>query len=195
MTLPIERLSKDQLRTAALARRTALSAEHRDVAALAIASRAFPVSIQPGTIIAGYSPIRGEIDPFPLMRQLAVKGAQLALPAIVARDAPLVFRAWNAETPLVRGAYGILEPAADAEQLMPDILLVPLAAFDRAGQRIGYGAGYYDRSLAQLRDVKPVIAVGIAFAVQEIEAIAALPHDVPLDYVLTEDRTFDFRSP
>jgi 5-formyltetrahydrofolate cyclo-ligase len=87
-----------------------------------------------------------------------------------------------------------MEPSPQSEVVEPDVVLVPLAAFDRAGHRIGYGAGHYDRTLAQLRASKPVVAIGLAFAVQEIEAVPALPHDVGLDYVLTEDRTIDFRS-
>jgi 5-formyltetrahydrofolate cyclo-ligase len=92
------------------------------------------------------------------------------------------------------GALGILEPSPAAAEMIPDIMLVPLAAFDRAGHRIGYGAGHYDHTLAHLRKVKPIAAVGVAFAVQEIEAVPALPHDVALDYVLTETQLFDFRS-
>jgi len=90
--------------------------------------------------------------------------------------------------------FGILEPSPDAAEIVPDIVLVPLAAFDRLGHRIGYGAGHYDRTLARLRDSKKIIAIGLAFAVQEIETIPALPHDVALDYVLTETQLLDFRS-
>ncbi|MEH2479322.1 5-formyltetrahydrofolate cyclo-ligase [Nitrobacteraceae bacterium AZCC 2146] len=185
---------KPTLRIAALERRAALSSEHRAAAAQAIAARAFPVSIAPGAIVAGYQPIRSEFDPVPLMQALAAQGAQLALPVIIARDEPLMFRVWSPADDLVRGSLGILEPPPEAPQLMPDIVLVPLAAFDRAGHRIGYGAGHYDRTFEQLRAAKPFIAVGVAFDVQEIEAIPMQPHDVKLDYVLTEARTIDFRS-
>jgi 5-formyltetrahydrofolate cyclo-ligase len=182
------------LRASALAKRDALSDAQRAAAAQALALRGLPFEIAPGAIIAGYSPIRSEIDPTPLMRALAAHGAQLALPVIVARDAPLVFRVWSPGDELVRGPLGILEPPPEAAPIIPDILLVPLAAFDRSGHRIGYGAGHYDRSFAQLRQSKAVTAVGVAFAVQEIDAVPALPHDVALDYVLTETQAFDFRS-
>jgi 5-formyltetrahydrofolate cyclo-ligase len=185
---------KPTLRAAALARRDALSGAQRGAAAQALAARGLPFDITPNTIVAGYSPIRSEIDPVPLMRKLAAQGAQLALPVIVARDAPLIFRAWLPGAELVRGPLGILEPSAEAIGVIPDVLLVPLAAFDRSGHRIGYGAGHYDRSFAQLRKLKAITAVGVAFAVQEIEAVPALPHDVALDYVLTEAQSFDFRS-
>jgi 5-formyltetrahydrofolate cyclo-ligase len=186
--------SKSDLRTAALARRDALSDEHRNAAAQAVASRGLPIAIKPGAVVAGYSPIRSEIDPTPLMRTLAALGVQLALPAITARGKSLIFRAWSVNDRLMLGSLGILEPSPAAAELVPDIMLVPLAAFDRAGHRIGYGAGHYDVTLAHLRKVKAIIGIGLAFAVQEIKAVPMQPHDVALDYVLTEKHAFDFRS-
>jgi 5-formyltetrahydrofolate cyclo-ligase len=186
---------KAMLRAAALARRDALSGGQRMAAAQAIARRGLPIEIMPGTVVAGYSPIRSEIDPAPLMQEFAARGMRLALPVIAARDAPLGFRRWTANDKLLRGPLGILEPSPDAAEIVPDIILVPLAAFDRSGHRIGYGAGHYDRTLARLRDSQKIVAIGLAFAVQEIETIPALPHDVALDYVLTETQLFDFRSP
>ncbi len=185
---------KAALRAAALAARDALSSERRAAAAQAIARRGLPFEIIPGAVVAGYSSIRSEIDPIPLMRKLAVPGVQLALPAIMAGDQPLKFRAWSPDDRLQRGRLGILEPSADAKEVIPDILLVPLAAFDRAGHRIGYGAGHYDRTLEQLRKMKAITAIGVAFAVQEVEAVPALLHDAALDYVLTEKQVLDFRS-
>jgi 5-formyltetrahydrofolate cyclo-ligase len=186
--------SKTELRIAALARRAALSEAERIAGARALAERGLPFPLRPGAIVAGYSPIRSEIDPVPLMRHLETQGARLALPVIIARDEPLMFRVWSPAEALVAGSMGILEPPPEAPQLMPDVLLVPLAAFDRAGHRIGYGAGHYDRTFAQLRAVKPFVAVGVAFDTQEIEEIPMQPHDVALDFVLTETRTIDFRS-
>ena len=186
--------TKSTLRATALAARDALSGEHRAAAAQAVARRGLPFEITPGAVVGGYSPIRSEIDPVPLMRKLAVPGVQLALPVIMAGDQPLKFRAWSPGDRLQRGRLGILEPSADAKEVIPDILLVPLAAFDRAGHRIGYGAGHYDRTLEQLRKLKAITAVGIAAAVQEVEAVPALSHDAALDYVLTETQMLDFRS-
>jgi 5-formyltetrahydrofolate cyclo-ligase len=186
--------SKADLRAAALAARDALSSDQRAAAALAVAALALPIEIARGTIVSGYSPIRSEIDPLPLMRALAAQGARLALPAVTARGKSLAFRAWSAGERLMLGPLGIPEPSPAAAEVVPDIMLVPLAAFDRLGHRIGYGAGHYDYTLAHLRKVKPVIAVGLAFAAQEIEAVPALQHDVALDYVLTENKVFDFRS-
>src|SRR6266404_298872 len=185
---------KATLRAAALAARDALSNEHRGAAAEAIAARGLPVEIMPGAVVAAYSPIRSEIDPTPLLRKLAAPGVQLALPAIMAGNQPLKFRSWAFSDRLRRGRLGILEPAPDAAELVPDVLLVPLAAFDRLGHRIGYGAGHYDRTLQQLRELKAITAIGLGFAAQEVEAVPALLHDVALDYVLTETQMLDFRS-
>ena len=194
MSAPPTAPSKADLRAAALAARNALSGRQRAAAAQAIALRGLPFEIIPGAVVAGYSPIRGEIDPAPLMRKLAAQGAQLALPAVMARGKSLAFRAWSPDDRLMLGPLGILEPSPAAAEMIPDIMLVPLAAFDRAGHRIGYGAGHYDHTLAHLRKVKPIAAIGLAFAAQEIEAVPALAHDVALDYVPTEAQVLDFRS-
>jgi 5-formyltetrahydrofolate cyclo-ligase len=190
----LTRAAKEKLRAAALARRDALSADERSAAAEALAARALPFVLVPDAIVAGYAPIRSEIDPSPLMHALATLGAQLALPLIVARDQPLQFRTWKPGAVLLHGPLSILEPALDAPDVNPDIVLVPLAAFDRRGHRLGYGAGYYDRTLTQLRRLKHVVAIGIGYAMQEIETVPVQPHDVALDYVLTEASTFDCRG-
>ena len=175
---------KNELRSRALARRDALSVEERADAAKAIAAIKQPVELPRGVVVAGYSPINSEFDPFPLMRAFADRGAALALPVIIARDHALIFRAWQPEEGLVRGPFGIFQPSSDAPEIDPDIVLVPLAAFDRAGHRIGYGRGYYDRTLQNLRAMKRITVIGLAFAVQEIEIVPRLPHDEQLDCVL-----------
>jgi 5-formyltetrahydrofolate cyclo-ligase len=185
---------KSRLRNAALARRDALPPEERAQAAEAIARRPLPVDGAAAALVSGFSPIRSEINPLPLMRCLAAAGAQLALPAIAGRGRPLTMRAWSFGAPLTRGQWGIREPAADATEVFPDVVLVPLAAFDRRGQRIGYGAGYYDLTLAALRARKSVTAIGLAFAVQEVPDVPAFPYDQPLDLVLTEREVIDCRG-
>ncbi len=184
---------KDELRRRALARRDTLTVEQRVDAAKAIAAISLPVELPLGTIVAGYSPINSEIDPFPLMQALAKKNAELALPVIIERNRPLIFRSWSPEEGLVRGQYGIFQPSSDEPEVDPDIVLVPLAAFDRAGHRIGYGRGYYDRTLQNLRAMKRITVIGVAFAVQEIEVVPALAHDEQLDCVLTERGLIDLR--
>jgi 5-formyltetrahydrofolate cyclo-ligase len=186
--------SKADLRTAALAARDALGDKKREAAAAKIAKRGLPIEIAAGAVVSGYSPIRNEIDPAPLMLKLALAGARLALPVVNARGKSLTFRAWSPNDRLVLGSLGIPEPSPAAAELIPDVMLVPLAAFDRAGHRIGYGAGHYDHTFAHLRKSNAVTGIGLAFSVQETPAIPALSHDVALDFVLTEKDVFDFRS-
>jgi 5-formyltetrahydrofolate cyclo-ligase len=185
---------KGQLRREALARRDALPAQSRQLAAAAIAARAFPLIIAAGTIVSGFMPLKSEINPLPLMRKLADAGARLALPVVVGRGKPLIMRSWQWGEPLVPGVWGIREPGPAAAEVQPDILLVPLLAFDRSGHRIGYGAGYYDLTIAQLRARKPIAAIGIAFAAQEVEAVPRTAFDAQLDLVLTESETIDLRN-
>jgi 5-formyltetrahydrofolate cyclo-ligase len=182
------------LRREAIARRDELPAEERAEAAQAIAARGFPLPVGPGTIVSGFSPLKSEINPLPLMRKLAEAGAQLALPIVAGRGQPLVMRAFAFGDPLVSGIWGIREPVPEAPEVAPDILLVPLLAFDRRGNRLGYGAGYYDMTISGLRATKPVIAAGIAFAAQEIDAVPITPRDARLDLVLTENGVIDFRK-
>lgn len=186
--------SKDEQRRAALARRDALTTAQRAGAAQALAEQGLPFDLAPGEVVSGYMPIRSEIDPRPLMQALAGRGARLALPVVVARDQPLVFRQWMPQAPLIRGGLDILEPSAEAPACDPQIVLVPLAAFDRAGHRIGYGAGHYDRTLARLCSRGPVVTVGLAFSVQQVDRVPALPHDIALDYIATEHEIIETRS-
>jgi 5-formyltetrahydrofolate cyclo-ligase len=185
---------KAQLRAEALAKREALPAQQRLAAAQAIAAREFPVKLAAGTVVSGFSPMKSEINPVPLLRKLADAGAQLALPVIVQRGQPLIMRAWKFGDPFKAGQWGIREPVAEAAEVAPDILIVPLAAFDRHGHRIGFGAGYYDMTIKALRAKKLVTAIGIAFAAQEIPRVPSTERDARLDLVLTEHEVIDFRN-
>jgi len=181
---------KVELRRQALARREALPAAERAAAAELIAARGLPVPVE-GAIVSGFMPIKSEINPLPLMRKLAAAGARLALPVVAGAGRPLVMRGWAFGEPLTAGVWGIRQPPPEAPVVAPDIMLVPLLAFDRSGHRIGYGAGYYDLTIAALRAGKPIIAAGIAFAAQEIAAVPATPRDARLDLVLTEREAID----
>jgi 5-formyltetrahydrofolate cyclo-ligase len=185
---------KAALREVALALRDALPAGERQAAAEAIAARVLPVELTTGIVVSGFMPLKTEINPIPLMRKLADAGAQLALPAIAGRGNPLIMRDWTFGAPLKAGQWGIREPGPEAPEVAPDILIVPLACFDRAGHRIGYGAGYYDMTINALRARKKVVAVGIAFAAQEIPKVPATERDARLDLVLTEREIIDFRK-
>jgi 5-formyltetrahydrofolate cyclo-ligase len=182
---------KATLRRDAMARREALPTIDRVAAAQAIAARGLPVKIAPGGVVSGYSPVKSEISPMPLLRRCADDGAALALPVVAGRGHALIMRAWKFGAPLASGVWGIREPPPAAPEVFPDILIVPLLAFDRRGHRIGYGAGYYDMTLAKLRAMKKVTAIGIAFAAQEIDAVPITARDAPLDLVLTEREIID----
>jgi 5-formyltetrahydrofolate cyclo-ligase len=185
---------KADLRREMTTRRDALAPDIRGAAAEAIAALPFPLPLAPGAVVSGFMPMRSEINPLPLMKKLAGAGARLALPVTGRRGEPLVMRAWGFGDPLASGVWGIREPKPEAAQVDPDILLVPLLAFDRAGGRLGYGGGYYDVTLARLRSCKAVIAVGLAYAIQEIAEVPTTPHDATLDLVLTEQEIIDTRS-
>jgi 5-formyltetrahydrofolate cyclo-ligase len=186
--------AKATLRQEARARREAIPAAERAAAAEAVAARAPAVAVATGAVVSGYSPMRSEINPVPLMRRFLAAGAQLALPVVAGRGQPLIMRAWTFGAPLASGVWGIREPGADAPEVFPDILIVPLLAFDRAGRRIGYGAGYYDMTITKLRAMKPLVALGLAFAAQQIAEVPTTPRDARLDLVLTEREVIDCRK-
>lgn len=187
-------MDKDSLRREALARRDMIPAAERAAAAETVAARPFPLPVREGDVVSGFAPMRSEINPFPLMRRLAEAGARLALPVVQKRGLPLLLRAFSFGDELARGQWGIREPQPSAPEVFPDVMLVPLAAFDRTGHRIGYGAGYYDMTIARIRAMKSVTAVGIAFSAQEIARVPATERDERLDLVLTEKEVIDLRS-
>ena len=146
--------------------------------------------VTPTNIIAGYMPIGSEIDCRPLLNRIDAAGVPLALPVVIAPDAPLVFRRWLPGDPVVTGSFGISEPAAVAPEVLPQVLLVPMLAFDRQGHRLGYGGGYYDRTLKALRAASDragdIVAIGVAFAGQLRDKVPVAETDQPLDWILTE---------
>lgn len=144
------------------------------------------VSFRQGTIISGFFPIRSEIDPRPMMDQFRAKGAQLCLP-VVRDKTTIIFRELMRDTELVDTGFGTRGPGAEAKEMDPEIMIVPLSAFDARGGRIGYGAGHYDRAIERLADrgAKPLL-VGFAFSLQEVDHVPAEAHDQPLDAVVTE---------
>jgi 5-formyltetrahydrofolate cyclo-ligase len=186
--------AKTELRRELLKRRESIPAGERTAAAQAIAERPLPIELRPGMIVSGYSPLKSEINPLPLMRRFAERGAQLALPVVAGRGQPLIMRAWAFGEELGIGVWGIRQPKPEASEVFPDILIVPLLAFDRRGHRIGYGAGYYDMTISRLRTLKPIIALGVAFAAQEVEEVPTSPRDARLDLVLTEHGMIDHRE-
>jgi 5-formyltetrahydrofolate cyclo-ligase len=138
-----------------------------------------------GRVISGYLPIRTEIDPRPAMKALHAAGARICVPVIDGKGRPLKFREWTPTAPLVAGPFGARVPEGGA-WLEPEILITPLIAFTRACYRLGYGGGFYDRTLAMLVDRRPTLALGFAFAAQEVAELPLEPTDIQLDGVVTE---------
>lgn len=179
--------AKRALRKQWISRRDAMAAGERAAAAAAIAAHGIGFAAPgPRAAVSAYSAMGSEIDPAALLARLAGEGLETCLPVIQPLGNPLRFRAWRSGEPLVAGTWGIQEPADTAPLVEPDILLVPLLAFDRRGMRLGYGGGYYDRTLSRLRSTKTVVAVGLAFSSQEAEDLPCNSHDERLDCVLTE---------
>ena len=145
-----------------------------------------------GAVIAAYLPISGEIDPQPLMRALRQKKCQSALPVCVDDDAALIFRRYKEGEPLLPDAMGIAAPRATAQQLTPDIVLLPLLAFDRSGNRLGRGGGFYDRTLAKLRTGGTCRFIGLGFDMQMVDKCPVAPHDEAMHAVLTPTQWHDF---
>lgn len=140
---------------------------------------------RPGRIVSGYMPIRTEIDIRPALRVLS-EGRRLCMPVVPGPARPLQFRIWTPETKMTEGAFGALIPDG-TEQVDPDILILPLLSFDRRGFRLGYGGGFYDRTLERLRASKAVHAIGFAYAAQEVSQVPTEPTDQPMDAVVTEN--------
>lgn len=174
---------KAALRAAALAARAAVDEPGLRGATACAHLRAWLAAHAPRAALAGYFPIRGEIDPRPL---LAAHGGPTGLPVVAGFGQPLAFRAWRLGQPVVPGPFGTFHPPETAESMQPEVVIVPLAGFDRRGARIGYGGGFYDRTLETLRARGPVLAAGLAFAAQELDRVPAEPFDQPLDLVATE---------
>ncbi|WP_291841571.1 5-formyltetrahydrofolate cyclo-ligase [Maricaulis sp.] len=147
-----------------------------------------------GAVVAGYWPLTGEIDPRPLMNRLAAKGVRLCLPVVMGAGRALSFRSYRDGDPLERRGMGVSEPLASQAECRPNLLLVPLLASDHAGNRLGFGKGYYDCTLATLRASGPTLAIGLAFDCQMVAELPAYSHDEPLDGLVSDTTVFDFRD-
>ena len=148
------------------------------------------IALKKGGVVASYCAIHQEIDPAQLIDGLRAQGHPIALPVITGKREPLIFRLYEQGDRLLINAMGVLEPASTAPKVEPDVLLIPLLAFDRQRNRLGYGAGYYDRTIADLLTRKPVLTIGLAYAYQEIAEIPTGPNDVRLDSIVTEIAIF-----
>lgn len=187
--------AKKRLRAVALARRDAMDPVLRVEMALKIAEAASCFDISRGAVVSGFWPIRSEVDVRPLMAVFAERGARLCLPAILDKTT-IVFRELVRGAQLVDMAFGTKGPGEEAAVLEPSLMLVPVAAFDGRGHRIGYGAGHYDRAIAKLnaKGKRPRL-VGVAFDCQEVERVPDEPHDIMLPEILTESGLRRFAAP
>ena len=178
---------KKLARIAAMQVRKIAHAEWSGRAPLALAAHAFPVAPTASQkIISGFFPYQSEIDTRPLLGKLAGEGWTTCLPIVIANGEPLLFRRWLPGEPTVPGVWGIPRPPETSPELEPDVLIIPLLAFDRKGFRLGYGGGFYDRTLEKLRTLKKIIAIGVAYAAQELDDVPHGGHDQPLNYIMTE---------
>ena len=184
---------KSELRKSCYDRRMAMAPKAAAAAADEVAGRAASeldlstISLTRDTVVSAYWPLKGELDPRPALKAFAARGAKVALPRVTGDGQPLAFHLWRPEDRLIEGRFKVMEPGPNSPPAIPDILLVPLLAFDRACRRLGHGKGYYDRTLQGLRATDPaVLAIGVAFALQEVERVPTDAYDQTLDMVITE---------
>ena len=181
-----DRDAKKDLRASAAETRKAAFEKHGPEAGRLLAVHGLDfLRVPPGTIVSGFAAIRDEINPADLMTWLHEEGYRMALPVMVGKGQPLVMRAWAPGDILEPAAWGIAEPSLERPEVEPHVVLVPLLAFDMRGYRLGYGGGFYDRTLAKLRAKKPVVAVGVAYDEQQVDAVPTESYDQRLDWVLT----------
>jgi 5-formyltetrahydrofolate cyclo-ligase len=177
--------AKAALRLKAHAARAAILHSTRADSAKAVANHFFTsVSLAPGDIVAGYWRIKDEMDCQPILVRLMDSFQPVCLPVVLGDDQPLELRLWEQGAPLYEAGFGTLAPSELSPQVEPDVIIMPLLGFDKRGTRLGYGGGYYDRTLERLSKTPRLI--GIAFAAQELEDIPRETHDVPLDAIVTE---------
>jgi len=187
---------KHALRVEAGARRRAAHAAQGETAGATLRDRLLTdIEIAGDAAVSAYWPMRDEIDPRPLLHALHDRGHPCLLPVVRGRGERLRFRVWHPGMALVAGSYGERIPGPDATEAAPSVLLVPLLAFDRTGYRLGYGGGYYDRTLAGLRATGDVTAIGLAYAAQEVARVPRDATDEPLDWVITEREAIRIARP
>ena len=176
---------KNELRKKMQARRHALSPDERQHAAVAVIDHMVGMGGRNRQPIAVYHPLDSEFDPSPLVDYMRTQSQQLALPVVVNEGAALAFRPWHANDQLETGAFDILVPPDRGLSIVPELLIIPLLAFDDKGARLGYGGGFYDRTLASLRANHAISAIGLAYDFQQADHLPVEAHDQPLDFVLT----------
>ncbi len=185
--MPPDRMSqaKSALRVELRSRRRRLAVSQSQAAERAALNLPIP-DLPQFSVVGGYHPLGGEMDPGPVLERLKAAGARIVLPAAIGLSEPLEFRLADSPGSFSPDALGVLAPSADSPALRPDLVIAPLLAFDRGGARLGQGGGAYDRTLGQLRNRGPLFVIGLAFAGQELAEVPVEDHDQPLDAILTE---------
>lgn len=189
-------LNKQALRDLAFAERIAISPEEQAKAALAVRDNFLKSVYMPkGTSISAYMPIKAEMSALPLFDVLMERGYTVLMPRVIPNNTLLEFRTWNRKTPMIRSIYGIEEPdPAHSTVSIPDLFIMPLLAFDKKGNRLGYGAGYYDQTFAQLRGKVPFKSIGVAYESQHYDMVPFEGHDHPMDMCITDKNVYTFGS-
>jgi 5-formyltetrahydrofolate cyclo-ligase len=184
---------KQAMREEALARRSSARAESPDAAERMAGHFLGAIRLPPRAVVSAYVAIGDEIDPAPLIARLREGGHPIALPRVVRKREKLAFHLYEPGAALVPGLFGLSQPGGDWPEAIPDVLVVPLLAFDSRGARLGYGAGFYDRTLAALRASRNIVAVGYAYAAQEVADAPCHEGDEPLDWIVTEQGARKFK--
>lgn len=179
-------LLKRQMRLNAVRGRSEISADYAALGAEKLIPLVKELKITEGTAVSAYWPMKSEMDVRPLMRFLHETGCVVCLPVVTEKDEPMLFRRWTPDERLVVGMYGVEEPDEKCDPVVPDVLFLPLLAFDRRGGRLGYGGGFYDRTLKLLRKRGRRLIAGVGFAQQEVDSVPLEDTDETLDVILTE---------
>jgi 5-formyltetrahydrofolate cyclo-ligase len=178
---------KRRARAAAQKERADAHRSYGETAAFALAQHGLPIAPAANmNIVSGFFPFTTEISVLPLLAKLASEGWTTSLPVVLGKNMPLKFRAWTPGEPTIAGVWDIPMPPETAPEVLPDVVLAPMLAFDRRGFRLGYGGGFYDRTLSKLKKIKPIEAIGICYSTQEIDDVPHGDHDEPVDWILTE---------
>lgn len=181
--------AKDETRKILSAKRKAAKAKHTNASTQIItqflASQMLKNKNWKKIIVAGYIPIASEINIIPLLNELQKKGAQILMPAIIAKNTPLEWRAWDENTKLINESFGTKTPPPQDIKYLPDVILAPLLGFDSQAYRIGYGGGFYDRSIQAISQIKPIITIGCAYDEQKLDNLPKEPHDIRLNAIVT----------
>lgn len=192
--MPVAQGSKEILRLKMAAERRASAKARPDAGKHAARVFLDHIPLPANAVVSLYHPMKDELDTKPLAEALLERGFTIALPVTPKKRGPLMFRAFRDGDPLRQDRYGVMTPLENAAEVRPMIIVTPLLAFARDGSRLGYGGGYYDRTLAALRAETDVLAVGFAFAAQEVQKMPMSKTDQRLDWIVTEREAIEARS-